>query len=110
MSIHVSGVGRLVADPEQPTNGPAKFRLATDDYNFQTKEREASFWDAAAWGKTAETVMRYAKKGKQVFVTGRLKVRKYQNAQGQEREAIEINIDTLELLGGGEKTSTPNAW
>jgi single-strand DNA-binding protein len=110
VSLHVSGVGRLVADPEQPTNGPAKFRIATDDYNHQTKEREATFWDCAAWGKTAETVMRYCKKGKQVFVVGRLRTRKFQNAQGQEREAVEVNIDSLELLGGGEKTSTSASW
>jgi len=108
MSLHTFGVGRLVADPEQPTNGPAKFRIAVDDYNSQTKTREATFWDCAAWGKTAETVMRYCKKGKQVSVVGTLRSRKYINKDGQEREAVEINVERLELLGGGEKQSAPS--
>ena len=100
MGLHIFGVGRLVADPIQPPGGPAKFRVAVDGYNRSTKTREATFWDCIAWAKTAETIMKYTGKGKQVAVTGELIRRKYTASSGEEREVVEINIETLELLGG----------
>jgi single-strand DNA-binding protein len=105
MGLHVFGVGRLTADPERPTNGPAKFRLAVDDYNSQTKQREATFWDCAAWGKTGDTVMQYTNKGKQVAINGRIKTRRYTANNGQEREVAEITVENLELLGDGKAGS-----
>lgn len=109
MALRVTAVGRLVADPEQPTNGPAKFRLAVDGYNRETKQREATFWDCVAWGKTGETIMKYAQKGKQMLVAGEMNRREYVSKMGEKRQAVEINVADIELLGGGSPSaSQPN--
>jgi single-strand DNA-binding protein len=53
------------------------------------------------WGKSAETLQEYLKKGKQIFVEGRLQTRSWDDRDGQKRYTTEIKADRVTLLGGG---------
>jgi single-strand DNA-binding protein len=96
-------IGRLGKDPDfnvTPQGKPvAKFSLAVD----QGKEKDAMWLNVVAWDKLAEIVEKYANKGMQVFVAGRLQVRAYEDKTGVKRQAIDLVASTVQLL---EKRST----
>ena len=52
------------------------------------------------FGRLAEIAGEYLKKGRPVYVEGRLRTRKWQDQQGQERQTTEIVADQMQLLGG----------
>jgi len=52
------------------------------------------------WGKQAETLNDYLKKGKQIYVEGKLQTRKWQDRDGNDRYTTEIRSDRIVLLGG----------
>jgi single-strand DNA-binding protein len=93
-------IGRLVADPEQPQsdNAPVSIRLATDDYNFSTKQKEATFHSIKAWGRTKDTILNYASKGRRVMVSGRITYRKWTDKANVDHWSTEIIADEIELL------------
>lgn len=62
---------------------------------------EATEWHRVGfWGKPAEVVGEYAKKGTLIYVEGSIKTRKYTDKQGVEKYATEIRGDRFQLLGG----------
>lgn len=81
----------------------ARFRLATNENykNAQGEKVQSTDWHTiVAWGKTAEIVEKYAPKGKQVAVVGKLKTRSYtEPIEGNERYVTEIVADEILLLG-----------
>lgn len=99
-------IGRLTADPEPPSQPgrPARFSVATDDYNPSTKQKEATFHRCVAWGRAADVLVNYAQKGRQVRVTGRISHREYTDKNGQKQRLTEIVVNDVELLG-----SNPNS-
>ncbi len=52
------------------------------------------------WGKQAETLNDYLKKGKQIYVEGKLQTRKWQDRDGNDKYTTEIRSDRVVLLGG----------
>ena len=52
------------------------------------------------WGKQAETLNDYLKKGKQIYVEGRLQTRQWDDRDGNKRYTTEIRSDRIVLLGG----------
>lgn len=106
----VTLVGRVVRDLELKTTNSGKtvtsFALAVDGYS---KDSEASFIDVVAWGKAAEILEQYAKKGKQIGITGRMQTRPWEDKEGKKRKATEVVVDQFQLLGGGEKGSAAPA-
>jgi single-strand DNA-binding protein len=52
------------------------------------------------FGKLAEIVGEYVKKGSQIYVEGRLQTRKWQDKDGQDRYTTEIVADRMQMLGG----------
>lgn len=101
--MKVSGVGRLVADPEQQGNGPVKFRLAWDRYDGSKKERVSQFIACHAWGKTGEVILQYLNKGRQVFISGDLQIREFTGSSGDQVKLPEIEVRDLEMISTGEK-------
>lgn len=101
-------VGNLGADPEtrQANSGTtiANLRIAT---NERQKQADGTWGDHTEWhrvvcfGKTAENAEKYLQKGKQVYVEGRLRTRKWTNNEGREQWSTEIIADTIRFLGGG---------
>ncbi len=54
------------------------------------------------WGKLAEVCNQYLTKGKQVYVEGRLKSRTYQAQSGEMRVALDVSVNEVQFLGGGQ--------
>jgi len=109
-------VGNLGRDPETryTTGGDAiaNIAVATSDRwkdKATGEQKEATEWHRISFfGKLAEIVGQYLKKGSQVYIEGRLRTRKYTDKDGIERFATEIIADTMQMLGGrGDTDSAP---
>ena len=100
-------IGNLGADPETRylPSGDAvtNIRIATTDTwkDKSGEKQEHTEWHRIAFfGKTAEIAGEYLKKGSPVYVEGRIRTRKWQDKEGQERFSTEIVGDRMQLLGG----------
>ncbi len=101
-------VGNLGNDPEIRTmpNGElvANITVATSESwtDKSTGERkEVTEWHRIVlYRRLAEIVGQYLHKGSQVYIEGRLKTRKWQDSNGQDRYTTEIQGDNLQMLGG----------
>ncbi len=102
-------LGHLGKDPEvkyTPSGTAiAKFSLAT---NERYKDKEGNWQDRTewhnivAWQKTAEIVGEYLKKGRQVYIEGRLRTDSWEDKNTKEKKyRTEIVVEDLVLLGGG---------
>lgn len=100
-------IGNLGRDPEikyTQSNVPvANFSVATTeswkDKNSGEWQEKTEWHRVVAWRHLAERAERYLRKGKQVYVEGRLETRKWQGQDGQERYTTEIIAGQLMLLG-----------
>lgn len=100
-------VGNLGADPEtryMPSGDAiANIRLATTDRwkdKGSGEMKEATEWHRVAFfGRLAEIAGQYLKKGSQVYIEGRIRTRKYQDKDGQDRYSTEIVADQMQMLG-----------
>jgi single-strand DNA-binding protein len=100
-------IGNLGADPETRylPSGDAvtNIRIATTDTwkDKSGEKQEHTEWHRVAFfGKLAEISGEYLKKGSPVYVEGRIRTRKWQDKEGQERYSTEIVADRMQLLGG----------
>jgi single-strand DNA-binding protein len=100
-------VGNLGADPEvrylPSGDAVANIRLATTD-RYKDKAsgefKELTEWHRVAFfGRLAEIVNEYLKKGSAVYIEGRLRTRKWQGQDGQDRYSTEIVADQMQMLG-----------
>lgn len=108
-------VGRLGRDPETRYTGAgtavANFSMATDetfkDRNGE-KQKRTEWHKIVAWGKLAEIVQKYCKKGQLVFIEGSLSTREWQDKEGVKRYTTEITARELRMLGGnGNRDEAP---
>lgn len=80
----------------------AKFSLATNDYyrNANGERVEETQWhNVVAWGKTAELVEKFVRKGKEIGLEGKLVSRSYDTKDGERRYITEVILNDLLLLG-----------
>ena len=99
-------VGNLGQDPEiRSTAGGmpvASLRLAT---THSRKDRDGNWSDQTEWhsvvvfGKQAETIGKYCRKGKQLYIEGRIQTRKWQDRDGRDRYSTEIVAENFRFLG-----------
>lgn len=97
-------IGRLTRDPElrSTTSGQkiCGFSMATNrtwhDKQNQ-KQEETEFHDIVSWGKLAEIISQFTKKGDTLFVDGRLCTRKWKDKQNNVHRATEIIAETVQL-------------
>lgn len=100
-------VGNLGNDPEMRTmpNGEAvaNINVATSESwtDKNTGERrEVTEWHRIVfYRRPAEVAGQYLRKGSKVYVEGRLRTRKWQDQNGQERYTTEIQGDVMQMLG-----------
>src|SRR5207302_5967759 len=108
-------VGNLGADPETKylPSGDAvtNIRVATTDrWKDKTsgEMKEATEWHRIAFfGRLAEIAGEYLKKGSQVYVEGRIRTRKWQDKEGQDRYSTEIVADSMQMLGSRAGSGEP---
>ena len=89
-------MGRLVKDPEQGNNY-ARFSIAVDRKYKKENEPEADFFNCASFGKQAEFVTKYLKKGTKVLITGRIQNSSYTNKEGQKVNTTQIMVEEIEF-------------
>ena len=99
----VTLVGRLTKDPElrytQTGKGVATFTLAvTRPFKNQNGDYEADFINCQTWGKAAENLANYMRKGSKVGVVGRIQTRNYENNQGQKVYVTEVVAEQVTFL------------
>ena len=98
-------VGRLVREPDVRYNSDhmaiARFTLAIDRPTKTGKETD--FPNCVAFGKTAEVIEKYCKKGKQIGVSGRIQTGSYEK-NGEKVYTTTVAVDRLDLLGKKEES------
>ena len=91
------GCGRLTRDTElrSTKNGSpmSKFRMAIND----RREDDTVYVDVLCFGKTAEALTKYLKKGTLVGVRGKMKLDQYQTDDGEHRASLKRIADQIEL-------------
>ncbi len=103
---NVTLIGRLTADPvlqylAQSGMAVANFSIANNYYMANKGGDEVNFFEITAFGKQAETVGKYLKKGKQVAVYGTLRQERWQDKEtGTGRSKIKIIMNQMQMLGG----------
>ena len=101
MLNHIVIMGRLTRDPELRTTqsgvSVASFTVAVDrDFGGRDGgERQTDFFDCSAWRNTGEFVSRYFHKGSMIVVSGRMQSRKFQDRDGNNRTAWDIQADNV---------------
>ncbi len=100
-------VGSLGRDPEvrYMPNGEAvaNFSIATTDTwkdKSGAKQERTEWHNIVMYRKLAEIAGEYLKKGRPVYIEGRLQTRKWQTKEGQDRYTTEIIADSMQMLGG----------
>ncbi len=99
-------MGNLTRDPELRTTptgqNVASFSLAVNRSwkNAQGEQQEAvDYIDCNIWGKPAEIITQYMKKGSGILVSGRLQQRSWEQ-EGQKRSKVEVVVEDFNFVGG----------
>ena len=116
MSNSISFIGRVGNDPELKEVGQNSVLDLSIANNVGFGDRQITNWfRCSLWGKRAVSLKPHMTKGKQVFVTGQLSLRKFTDREGVERISPEVRISELEFAGdrnfsgdGGDSYSTPS--
>lgn len=102
-------IGNLTRDPESkflPSGqtvcelGMAINRHFTDQSG--EKREQTCFVDLTAFGRQAETLAKYMKKGRTLYVEGRLDFQTWESKEGQRRSKLKVIVENFQFLGGRE--------
>ncbi len=100
-------IGHLGADPEMRQTGSSRsvcnFRVATSEQwtDQEGQRQERTEWHRiVVWGRQAEIANQYLRKGRQVYVEGRIQTREYTDRDGNQRRSTEIVAQSITFLGG----------
>jgi len=100
-------VGHLAAEPEVKATPAgmyvAKMRLATNTYAGKDDEGKAKerteFHNLVAFGKQAEFAGQYLKKGRLIYIDGRLQTSTWDDPSGQKRYRTEVVVEEIKFVG-----------
>jgi single-strand DNA-binding protein len=99
-------LGNLTRDPQLrylPSQTPVvDFGLAVNRrFKTQSGEQrdETTFVDCSAFGRTAEIINQYCRKGKQVAIDGRLQQRSWEDKEGKKQSSVDVVVENLQMLG-----------
>lgn len=106
-------IGNLTRDPElrrTPSNAAVCNLGLAINRRYKNgageQQEETTFVDCEAWGKTAELLNQYLKKGRPVYLEGRLRLDQWQDAEGQHRSKLRVVVEEFQFIdskqGGGE--------
>ena len=109
-------IGRVTKDPDVRTipsgQTVASFSVATNrQWTDQAGQRQekAEFHNIVAWRKLAEIIQQYVKKGRRLYVEGRLETRSWEDPQGVKKYRTEIVADNMIMLDSKASTSSAPA-
>ncbi len=109
-------IGNLTRDPElryvPSGTAVANFTVACNRvYVLQSgeKKEEVSFIRTVVWGRRAEVCGEYLSKGSPVFVEGRLRIRSWKAADGQNRSTTEVIASSVQFLGSSKSKQPPKS-
>lgn len=111
-------VARLVRDPEvgysqgEKSTAFARFSVAVDRRFKRDGDTDADFPNVVAFGKTAEFVEKYFKKGMRIGIVGRIQTGKYEDKDGKTVYTTDIvaeEVEFVESKGSGGNNSEPSS-
>ena len=113
---NVTLLGNMVADAEckeiSQGNPVSKFRLAVNR-KFTTKSGEKKsdtlYIDCEMWGKRAEAISKYTKKGDPILVNGYLKQDNWESKEGEKRSKILVSVQDFEFISTRDGSQTTTA-
>jgi single-strand DNA-binding protein len=98
-------LGNLTRDIElrhtQSGQALAKFGMAINrKYSVNGEQKETTcFVDLTAWGRQAEVLNQYVKKGSQLFIEGRLEYSTWEAQEGGKRSKLEVVVENFQFVG-----------
>mgnify|MGYP000614991947 FL=1 len=108
--------GNLGQDPEvrymQNGNAVANISVATSeswkDKATQEQKEETEWHRCVCYGKLAEIIGEYLKKGSKIYLEGKLKTRKWKDQQNVDRYTTEIVFDEMQMIDGKQQGVSPS--
>ena len=103
-------IGNLIADPVKKTYGAGKtLAEVTIAVNSGSKDKKASYIKCTMFAGLGDVADKYLKKGASVLIDGRIRVNQYVNKNGEKRQAAELIVNDMTMLGdhsnAGENTA-----
>ena len=99
-------IGHLGDDPKvkklDTGRTVANFSMATNEIYYDAKgekQSETTWHKLVAWGKPAEVVENYVKKGSEIAIEGKISNRAYDDKNGEKQHVTEIQVNSVLLLG-----------
>lgn len=106
-------IGRLTRDPDISSSASgttfARFSIAVDRRFKREGEPDADFFNCSAFGKTAEFIERFIKKGTKVALMGRLEDNDYTNKDGQKVHDIRIMVEEIEFAESKKESNNSDS-
>lgn len=106
-------LGNLTRDVElrhtQSGQALAKFGMAINrKWSVNGEQKESTcFVDLTAWGRQAEVLSQYVKKGSQLFIEGRLDYSTWESPEGGKRSKLEVVVENFQFVGAGKGGGAP---
>lgn len=109
-------MGNLTRDPETRVTATGlticKLGLAVSRvYSTKDGERkeETTFVDIDAFGKQAEVITKYMRKGKPIHIEGRLRLDQWESQDGQKRSKLNVVLENFQFVGGRDDGDSSNS-
>lgn len=107
-------MGRFTRDPEmrqsQQGTPVVSFTLAVDRRFAREGQQSADFLSCVAFGKLAEFICRYFRKGSMIAVAGRLQSRSWDDKEGKRQYATEVIVEEANFTGSRSETNTTGGY
>lgn len=105
--IIIGNIGQdaRLGQPAQNGSTPISFSVAVTEKRANSEHTE--WFSCTKWVQSGGStgISQYLTKGKKVAVEGKVSARAYTDRDGQVRASLEVNVQNIELLGGGENTN-----
>lgn len=101
-------VGNLGSDPELKDVGSTQvcnFSVAVNEswkYKSGDKKEHTEWFRCQAWGRRGEVIAEHLHKGSQVYIEGRLRTRKWEDKDGNNRYSTDVVVQDCQFLGKGK--------
>ena len=103
-------IGRITKDIEKQTTQSGvsvlNTTIAVDRDYKQGNEKVTDFIDLVIWRHNADYIEKYAGKGAQIAVEGKMQSRKWQDREGNNRTSWEVQVDNVQILNSKKSEST----